>query len=82
MMGWGTAMPGWGGHWLGGLLMLAFWILIILGVVFLVRAVASRGGSGGAGERRETPLEILERRYAKGEIDKTEFEERKRTLTG
>ena len=82
MMGWGSDMPGWGGHWFGGLFMILFWILIVLGIVYLVRAFASRGGAAGAGKNLpEPPLEILKRRYASGEIDKPEFEEKMKALT-
>lgn len=79
--GWGWDMPGWGGHWMGGVFMLVFWVLVILGVAFLVRSLSSRGGAGGTAQE-ESPLEILKRRYARGEIDKVEFEEKKKALTG
>jgi len=78
MMGWGYVggAPGttsgwvWGlGMALGGLLMLAFWGALIVGVILLVRSVTSRGGSAA-----EDPLSILRRRYAAGEIDQPTFE--------
>jgi putative membrane protein len=53
-------------------------VLIILGVVYLVKLIVG-------GEKRttgETALDILEKRYAKGEINKEEFEEKKKDLTG
>lgn len=81
MMGWGTDMPGWGYHGFGGLFMILFWVLVVLGFAYLVRGFVSRGGPGGAGGRPEPPLEILKRRYASGEIDKAEFEEKKKALT-
>lgn len=63
------------GHWIFGIL---FWIVIVLIIVGVVRAV---GGSGG-GDRRAgmTPLQILEQRYARGEIGQEEFDRRKRDL--
>ncbi|MBI2267880.1 MAG: SHOCT domain-containing protein [Candidatus Blackburnbacteria bacterium] len=74
--GWGNMM-GWGFGILGWLFMLLFWLLIILGVVALVRYL---GGSGKTAKDDKTPVEILKERYARGEIDKKEFEEKKKDL--
>jgi putative membrane protein len=52
--------------------MLLFWVLVIVAIVWIVRAFSGRGG----GEPRETPEQILKRRYARGEIDKDEYERR------
>jgi putative membrane protein len=51
--------------------MIIFWVLVIVGVVYIVR-VATR--SGRKQEKDEAPLDILKKRYAKGEISKEEFE--------
>jgi putative membrane protein len=60
--------------------MVLFWILMILGIVILVRWVS--GGSAGSGPPpTKTALDILKERYARGEIDKREFDEKKRDLT-
>lgn len=75
MMQWGNY--GWGMGF-GWLFMTLFWILIILGLVYLVKLIAG-------GEKRttgETALDILKKRYAKGEISKEEFEEKKKDLAG
>lgn len=72
--GWG---PGWG---FLGLMHVAWWALVILGFVALVRWVSRRGAHGVPQEDRA--LAILRERYARGEIDKAEFEERKRDLAG
>ena len=75
--GWGNMMGGWNGFGiLGWIPMLLFWILLILGVVALIRYL------GRSGQQRDskTPLEILKERYAKGEIDKNEFEGMKKDL--
>jgi len=76
----------------GGILMMVFWVAIIVGIVLLVvwltRQVA--GGhcfSGGHGAGHEvghgdTAIDIVNQRYARGEIDKAEFEQKKKDLTG
>jgi len=81
MMNCGFDVFGWGGHRFGGVLVLLFWILVIGVVVALARGVFSRGG-GGSPTVPESPLEILMRRYAKGEIDKAEFEVKKKDILG
>lgn len=72
--------------WLGGWATL-FWIFslvaVIVGVVFLFQALLHRGGGTGSRDDRVTAeaLRILAERYARGEIDREEFEERRRALT-
>lgn len=76
--GWNNMMGGWNGFGiLGWVLMLLFWLLLILGVIALCRYL---GGSGKTTKNDKTPLEILKERYAKDEIDKKEFEEKKKDL--
>jgi putative membrane protein len=69
---------------IGGIGMLLFWLLIIVGVVWLISALASPAAPAAthaaAMPMVETPLDILKRRYAKGEITKEQFEEMKNTL--
>lgn len=53
-------------------LMLLFWVGIVLGIVWI-----ARGGLDSRREgRRETPTEILERRFAEGAISPEEYNER------
>lgn len=72
--------PLWGmwGAWGFGmmLMMLVFWGLIIVGLVLGIRWLVSQGRESGS----DTALDILRQRYARGEIDKEEFEARKRDL--
>lgn len=85
-MMWNYGQPGsWGyGGWGMGLsmiLMVVFWVAVIVGVVLLIRwLVEGAGGGKTHGGGRETPLEILKKRYAAGEIDKKEYEEKKKEL--
>lgn len=72
-MGWGT---GWGV--IGAVHTLLWWVLIILGIVVLAKWLFA-GGSGGG---RADPIDILKERYARGEIQKEEFEQKKRDLAG
>ena len=74
---------GWGWGWGFGLLhMLGFWILLIVAVMLIVRWLGGVPGRSESGhEVRETALDILKKRYAKGEINKEEFESKKRDLT-
>lgn len=74
MMGYGS----WSGFGLGWIFMIIFWLLIILGVVALVHYL---GGTKQHGtDKDKTPLDILKERYAKGEIDKKQFEVMKKDL--
>jgi putative membrane protein len=83
--GWGTGpgmMAGWGGSGFGGIFMLIFWALIIGGVVFLIKWLAHSGSGTADGKPGKSgPMEILKERYARGEINKEEFEERRRILS-
>ncbi|MBI2851246.1 MAG: SHOCT domain-containing protein [Chloroflexi bacterium] len=63
-------------------LMAIFWIvvlgLIIWAVVAAVRGTGSLGA--GSGGQADSALEILKKRYARGEINKAEYEEKKKDL--
>lgn len=74
MMPWGNY--GWGMGF-GWIFMIIFWVLVILGVVYIVQtAIKSEKES----EKKETPFDILKKRYAKGEISKEEYERMKEEL--
>ncbi len=88
---WDGGYGGWGSHFggmgygFGWIFMVLFWVLIIGGIVAIVRGSFSSGPShhGGAYPHtppRRTALDILKERYARGEIDKAEFEEKRDTL--
>lgn len=61
---------------LGLLFMVLFWVFVIAGVVYLVRWLMGQGIAG----RPESSLDILKKRYARGEINKQEFEAMKQDL--
>ena len=77
MMGW-DGFGGYGMGFVGWIFMLLFWGLIVVGVVLVVRWLWDQGrpGTGGA----DSPLEILKRRYARGEISKEEYDRMKQDL--
>ena len=74
--------PMWGvwGMWGIGMMffMLLFWGLIIVGVVLGIRWLINQGKES----RSDSALEILRQRYARGEINKEEFEGKKKDLGG
>lgn len=82
--GWrmGPGMIGsWGMGWFGGIFMMAFWILIIIGLIFLIKLLVKTGNKiREDGERGSKAMAVLKERYASGEIDKTQFETMKRDL--
>jgi putative membrane protein len=77
MHGWGMGW-GWGGMWLGPLFMIAWFALLVAVIVLVVRWLG--GGSIGAASSPRTPREILDERFAKGEIDREEYENRRKAL--
>ncbi len=86
--GWdmGHGMMGWGGGmgWFGGIMMFLFWAAFMVGLIILIRWLwlsSSRYAGGGVSDGNAA-LNILKERFAKGEIDKEEFEAKLKTLKG
>jgi len=61
------------------ILMIAFWVAVIAGIVYFVKWVIATGKKHEP-PSAETALEILKKRYAKGEITKEEFERIKQDI--
>ena len=78
MMGWYHDGAGWGGWVVMTLVMLGFWALVVFAVVAIFRGAAGPAVRTGAGRR--DPLEILQDRFARGEIDAEEYEARPQVL--
>jgi putative membrane protein len=84
--GWGP----WGMHMMWGswgigmmIMMFLFWVAIIVGIVFLIRWLITAGAPGHRATPAHDPdsaLDILKKRYARGEITKQEFDEIRRDL--
>lgn len=74
-------MYGFGDNWLwhglfGPIFMIVFWAVIIYLIVRLIQ----NGGKWDKKDSENKALDILKERYARGEIDKKEFEERKKDI--
>jgi putative membrane protein len=63
--------------WLGPIAMVAFWALFVAAMVTLIVYLARHGKRMG---HHGTAIAILEERYAKGEISKEEFTEKRKDL--
>ena len=72
---------GWGHMFYGGPMMLIFWLLILVFTVIVVRWIVGALMGNQAKQADTSALQILAERYARGDIDKDEFNERKREIT-
>ncbi len=64
----------------GGIFMWLFWILLIAVIIWAAKAVL--GANGGPKDKTKSALDILQERYARGEIDKVEYEQKRKDLSG
>lgn len=71
-------MMNYDGHFFGGGFMWILWIVVTAGVFFLIQNVIK--GKTQSSYDNEKPIDILKKRYARGEIDEEEFERRRKEL--
>ncbi|MHB8337641.1 MAG: SHOCT domain-containing protein [Ignavibacteriaceae bacterium] len=70
---------GWSGMWFGWI----FWLVLLVVIIWVVITIVNRSPRYGSQEplpRREDALEILKKRYARGEISREQFEQMKKDL--
>lgn len=80
MMGWyGSGTWGWGGWLMMTLVMVSFWAVVVWGLVAIFRG-SSRDTDSAASTRRRDPMEILDERFARGEVDAEEYRARQAVL--
>lgn len=72
---------GWAGMGIGMIGMAVFWILILVLIVVLIGRLLSSAG-GHDKRHSKTALDILRERYAAGEIQREEYEQKKRDING
>ncbi len=70
--GFGMGIFGWA-------FMILVWVLIIAGIISLVKWLTQ---STSGSQSKKTPLEILQERFARGDIDEGEYERKKNILQG
>ena len=74
----GMGTFGWGPGF-GLIFMILFWALIILVVIAIVKWLMGASGDKGS-QSPKSARQILEERYARGEIDREEFDQKRRDL--
>ncbi len=67
------------GHMYGffGGFMWLFWIVVIIAIIWAVKAVG-----GGTTEKGKSALDVLDERYARGDIGREEYEQKRKDIKG
>ncbi len=68
-----------GGFGFMGGFMWIFWIAVIVGLVFLIKWIVQQSKPVEQ-KYNENSLDILKRRYARGEVDRKEYEQKKKDI--
>ena len=79
-MMWGSNQWGGFGMVLGPIFMILIVVVIVAAIIYLLRLFGAAGPSTSSHAAHDRALALLKERYAKGEIDSTEFSERKKLL--
>lgn len=79
-MMWGGSQWGGFGMVLGPIFMILIVVGIVAGIIYLLRLFGAAGPAVSSHVAHDRALALLKERYAKGEIDSTEFAERKKLL--
>ncbi|MCK8603677.1 SHOCT domain-containing protein [Desulfoferrobacter suflitae] len=69
--------------WFGSIFTMVFWILILVGLLRLIQWLGNQGKMSGRqtlASASETPIDILKKRYARGDLAKEQYEAMKRDL--
>lgn len=77
MMDW-TGCAGWM-MGLGWIFMVLVWVLIVVGIIALIRWLGITSSNRNEAQQK-TPLQIIQERYARGEIEQEEYEQKRRDL--
>jgi len=75
-------MNGYGAGWAWMMVMALVWFAVIAAIVWVAVRFMGRPGDRTPGHPRETPQEILDRRFAQGEIDADAYTEARDRLAG
>ena len=75
-------MWGYGMGWFWPVMIFAFWVSVIVGIILLIRWMIYSTSKERGARSEESALDILKKRYARGEIKKEEFEEKKKDIEG
>ncbi len=81
MMWYGDGVSGWG-YAMMIVGMIVFWGVVAAGLVLFLRSIGTSGPTQPPPPHGPTPQQILDERYARGEIDEEEYSRRRQTLTG
>jgi len=76
MHDWGMMNWGWGGM----IFQTLFWLVIVGLIIWGVKVIVGQSGNRNSSTSADSALDILKNRYARGEIDREEFEQKKKDL--